>query len=83
MFGCDIGFAIKVFLLHIIIRHFCSKILGGNRQGGQKVSQSTALNAKAMFHLVSGKPTKQSVISFGTDTTKTTIIHSTLINVAA
>ena len=41
------------------------------------------LNAKAMFHLVSGKPTKQSIISFGTDTTEATIINSTLIYVAA
>ena len=57
-------FSLQVFLLNIVIGHFCCQILSCNSQCWQMVCQSSIFHTKSLFHLFGIHTSEQSRIAF-------------------
>lgn len=82
MFSGNGGFALKILLLDIIVGHFRCKVLCGNGECRQEISQLAIIfYTKSFLHFLCRVTTKQRPITLRANVTKPSVIHAALINV--
>ena len=82
MFSGNGGFALKVLLLDIIVGHFRCKVLCGNGECRQEISQRAIIfYTKSFLHFLCRVTTKQRTIPLRANAAKPSVIHAALINV--
>ena len=82
MFSGNRGFTLKVLLLDIIVCHFRCKVLCGNRECRQEISQRAIIfYPKSFLHFLCRVTTKQRTIPLRANAAKPSVIHAALINV--
>lgn len=80
--GGDGGFALKVFLVNVVVGHLRGEVLGRNGEGGQEIGQRTGgFDAEALLHIFGGVTAKECCVALGTDAAVTTVIDSPLEDV--
>ena len=71
--------SLKILGLNVDAGHFCGEVFGLNGDGGQEISQGTALRCSQPFLHHTGAQSEERLIPFGSDDSKSLFIHTSFI----